>query len=223
MDNHIKSFVKRASRMSKGQQRGYEKVFPEYEIPYNTQGIDFLQEFGNTNPVIIEIGFGMGGPTLEIAKGFPETNFIGIEVHKPGIGKLASDIQEQNIKNLRIIEGDAVSVFQHMLPGNSLAGIHVFFPDPWPKKKHHKRRLLQPEFVSLAAERLINKTGYLYAATDWEDYAHHILKVFQAEPLLENTCAGFSERKPWRPETKFEKRGMNRSHPIFDIFFVKSE
>ncbi|MFZ5509698.1 MAG: tRNA (guanosine(46)-N7)-methyltransferase TrmB, partial [Pseudomonadota bacterium] len=164
------------------------------------------------------IGCGMGETTVAIAAAHRDKDFIGIEVHTPGVGSLLKRIEEQGLTNLRVIQHDAVEVLRDMIPADSLAGVHIFFPDPWPKKRHHKRRLIQPSFVALLASRL-KPGGYVHLATDWQDYAEQMLAVLSAEPALENTAAGFAARPEYRPQTKFEARGLRLGHGVWDLVF----
>jgi tRNA (guanine-N7-)-methyltransferase len=170
--------------------------------------------------VVLEIGFGMGETTAEIAAAHPERNFIGIEVHAPGVGSLLREVDRRGLANVRVIRHDAVEVVDAMIPPGSLAAIHVFFPDPWPKKRHHKRRLLKPDFVRALARRLA-PGGYLHVATDWSDYAEEMLATLGAERLLANTVQGFAPRPESRPQTKFERRGTRLGHPVFDLLFTR--
>jgi tRNA (guanine-N7-)-methyltransferase len=187
-------------------------------LPYATQPLDAQVLFGRHAPLVLEIGFGMGAATAQIAQHRHDHDFIGIEVHSPGVGALLRLIEEQGLTNIRIVQHDAVEVLAHMIAPASLAGIHVFFPDPWPKKRHHKRRLIQPEFVAALAGRLA-PGGYLHCATDWEPYAQQMLEVLGAEPLLANTAGGFAERPAYRPLTKFEARGIGLGHGVWDLVF----
>jgi len=214
----IKSFVQRTGRVGPGQQRALETLAPEFCIAYAPQGIDLAQVFGNPHPVVIEIGFGMGETTAQIAAARPDTNFLGVEVHVPGVGALLKRIGEQGLGNVRIVQHDAVEVLQHMIAADVLAGAHVFFPDPWHKKKHHKRRLIQPALVALLASRL-KPGGILHCATDWQDYAEQMLAVLSAEPTLVNTAAGYAPRPEMRPLTKFERRGLRLGHGVWDLVF----
>lgn len=174
--------------------------------------------FGRDAPTFLEIGFGMGETTVQIAAAHPEANYLGIEVHRPGVGSLLKRADELQLKNLRVIQHDAVEVIQHMIGHGSLSGIHVFFPDPWPKKRHHKRRLLQAAFVHELALRLA-PDAYLHVATDWQDYALQSLEVLSADALLENSAAGFAPRPDYRPLTKFEQRGLRLGHGVWDLVF----
>ena len=214
----IRSFVLRQGRLSPAQDRACRELMPVYGIDYAPAVLDFDAAFGRQAPVVLEIGFGMGETTAAIAAAQPETNFLGIEVHGPGVGALLARVQAQSLRNLRMIRHDAVEVVTHMLAPASLAGVHVFFPDPWPKKRHHKRRLLQPGFVHLLAQRL-GTGGYLHVATDWEDYAQAILATLSAEPLLGNTAREFAPRPATRPLTKFEARGTRLGHGTWDLVF----
>lgn len=216
----IRSFVLRAGRLGPGQARALADLGPRFVIPYAPQPIDATSIFGRQAPLLLEIGFGMGDATASIAARLPDTDFIGVEVHTPGVGALLKRIGELSLTNLRIVQHDAVEVVQHMLAPASLAGVHVFFPDPWHKKRHHKRRLLQPPFVQLLASRLA-PGGYLHCATDWEPYAQQMLEVLSAEPLLRNRHDGYAPRPDYRPPTKFEHRGLKLGHGVWDLVFEK--
>jgi len=216
----IRSFVLRQGRVSGAQRRALDDLLPRFGIPFEQAAIDLDRVFGRTGPKILEIGFGMGETTATIAQTHPENDYLGIEVHSPGVGALLKRITELGLSNVRIIQHDAVEVLQHMIAPQELDGVHVFFPDPWPKKRHHKRRLIQAEFVSLLVSRM--KPGaYLHLATDWEDYALQMLEVLSAEPALNNTAARFAERPATRPETKFEARGLRLGHTVWDLVFRK--
>lgn len=214
----IRTYVLRQGRLTAAQQRACDALLPQYGIPYRDACLDLDQVFGRRAPKILEIGFGMGETTADIAARHPENDYLGIEVHTPGVGSLLKRIADAGLTNVRIIRHDAVEVLQAMIAPASIDGIHIYFPDPWPKKRHHKRRLLQPPFVALLASRM--KPGaYLHVATDWEDYAQAILEVLAAEPSLTNIAAGFAPRPPWRPETKFEARGLKLGHRVWDVLF----
>jgi len=217
--NRIRSFVRRAGRLSPLQQRALDN-YGNMLLPY-TEGdrVDPREIFLDKSRRIMEIGFGMGDATWQIAQEHRETGYLGIEVHTPGVGKLLHEAGTRNLDNIRVISYDAVPVIQGM-PENSLEGIHIFFPDPWPKKKHHKRRLIQTDFLHLLATRLV-PGGYIYFVTDWEDYAHWAMDYFEKEPLLSNTYEGFAEGQTWRPRTKFEAKGLDKQHQIFEIHFTK--
>jgi len=218
----IRSFVLRQGRMSPAQTYALETLLPVYGIPYRTAALDFAAAFGREAPTILEIGFGMGETSATIAQAMPEKNFLGLEVHAPGVGALLKLIAERQLANLRIIQHDAVEIVQQMIPPGSLAGIHVFFPDPWPKARHHKRRLIQPTFTALLASRLA-PGGYLHCATDWEHYAQQMLEVLSGEPLLTNSApeTGYAPRPAYRPITKFENRGLKLGHGVWDVVFVR--
>ena len=219
-ERRIRSFVTRAGRLSPAQARALDTLGPRFCLPYQKTPLDLDAAFGRAAPTVLEIGFGMGGTTATIAAGMPEKNFLGVEVHTPGVGSLLKLIGEQQLENLRLIQHDAVEVVNHMLAPQSLAGVHVFFPDPWHKARHNKRRLVQPDFVALLASRLA-PGAYLHCATDWEDYAQQMLEVLGAEPSLENTAPGFAPRPDYRPVTKFENRGLKLGHGVWDLVFIK--
>jgi tRNA (guanine-N7-)-methyltransferase len=216
----IKSFVVRAGRMGTGQIKALAELGPKFVLPFEHKPFDPAVVFGRTAPVVLEIGFGMGGATAQIAQTLPDHDFIGCEVHEPGVGALLKLIDEQQIGNIRIFQHDAVEVLEHMIPPGSLAGVHIYFPDPWHKKKHNKRRLIQPEFVAKLV-RHIKPGGYLHCATDWEPYAQQMLEVLSAEPTIENTAAGYAEKPSYRPLTKFENRGIKLGHGVWDLVFRK--
>ncbi len=214
----IRSYVLRQGRVTGAQRRARDELLPRFGIPFSRSLLDLDGVFGRAAPRILEIGFGMGETTADIASRHPGTNFLGLEVHTPGVGGLLKRIAALGLANVRVIQHDAVEVLESMIPPTSLDGVHVFFPDPWPKKRHHKRRLIQPAFVSLLAARM--KPGaYLHVATDWEDYAQWILETLSAEPLLANTAAAYAPRPEHRPLTKFETRGLKLGHGIWDVVF----
>ena len=219
-ERRIRSFVTRAGRLSVAQARALEQLGPRFCLPYQKSVLDIDASFGRTAPAILEIGTGMGDATAHIAALLPEKNFIGVEVHTPGIGSLLKLIGEKSLDNLRLIQHDAVEVVKHMLAPDSLAGVHVFFPDPWHKARHNKRRLIQSPFVQLLVSR-ISPGGYLHCATDWEDYAVQMLEVLNAEQQLKNTADGFSSRPDYRPLTKFENRGIQLGHGVWDLVFTR--
>ncbi|MEW5861969.1 MAG: tRNA (guanosine(46)-N7)-methyltransferase TrmB [Pseudomonadota bacterium] len=204
--------------MTPAQARALRELYPRYGVPFTGEPLDFAALFGRRAPVVLEIGSGMGETTAAIAAMRPDTDFIAVEVHAPGVGSLLNRIAAAGLANVRVIRHDAREVLERMIPDASLAGIHLFFPDPWPKKRHHKRRLVQPAFAALAARKLA-PGGYLHAATDWADYAEWMLQVLSAEPLLENTLTGFAPRPAWRPPTKFEARGVRLGHEVRDLLF----
>lgn len=218
----VRSFVVRSGRMSDAQKRSYEQLAPDYTIPWSESLLDVEKAFGRKAETIIEIGFGMGQATAHIASEHPQTNYVGVEVHRPGVGRLLWEIEERQLKNLRIIEHDAVEVLEKMFSPDSVDGFHIFFPDPWPKKKHHKRRLITRPFTDLLCSRL-KPGGYLYAVTDWEDYGYWALEELRATKGLHNSNDDFAPRQAWRPITKFEKKGLDKAHKIFELYFTKKE
>jgi tRNA (guanine-N7-)-methyltransferase len=214
----IRSYVLRAGRMGSGQERALAELGPRFVLPFETRPLDLAQAFGRRAPCVLEIGFGMGAATAAIAAAHPETDYLGVEVHVPGVGALLREIGDRGLTNLRILRHDAVEVLQHMIAPASLAGVHVFFPDPWHKKKHHKRRLVQAPLVALLTSRLA-PGGYLHCATDWQPYAEQMLAVMGAEPQLQNTAEAFAPRPDYRPLTKFEARGLRLGHGVWDLVF----
>jgi tRNA (guanine-N7-)-methyltransferase len=216
----IRSFVLRAGRMGPGQQRALQTLGPRYLLPLAAQPLDLDHTFGRTAPRVLEIGFGMGDATAQVAASQPGTDFIGIEVHAPGVGALLKQVGERGLTNVRIVQHDAVEVLRQMIAPAALAGVHLWFPDPWHKKRHHKRRLVQGAFVAELLTRLA-PGGYLHCATDWEPYAQQMLEVLQAEPGLVNTAAGYAPRPDWRPLTKFEQRGLRLGHGVWDLVFTR--
>ncbi|ALV06381.1 tRNA (guanosine(46)-N7)-methyltransferase TrmB [Roseateles depolymerans] len=216
----IRSFVVRAGRMGTGQIKALAELGPRFVLPFEQRPLDTAQVFGRQAPVVLEIGFGMGGATAQIAQTLPDHDFIGCEVHEPGVGALLKLIGEQNIPNIRIFQHDAVEVLEHMIPEGSLAGVHIFFPDPWHKKRHNKRRLIQPPFVARLVRHLA-PGGYLHCATDWQPYAEQMLEVLGADPDLVNTAAdgAYADKPAYRPLTKFENRGLKLGHGVWDLVF----
>ncbi len=229
---HIRSFSGRRGHFTAGQRLAYETLRERWCLPYRGEPIDAQAVFGREAPLVVEIGFGMGETTTQIAAADPERDFLGIEVYPAGVGSLLARIEAAGLRNLRIVQHDAVEVIRDMIAPGMLAGAHVYFPDPWPKKRHHKRRLIQPPFVALLASRLA-PGGYLHCATDWEHYAVQMLDVLSREPLLANSagetevgetaaqCRGFAPRPQWRPLTKFESRGLRLGHGVWDLLFVR--
>jgi tRNA (guanine-N7-)-methyltransferase len=217
----IRSFVLRQGRLTTAQERALEQGMPRWGIPYQVSPVNLAEVFGRADsPKILEIGFGMGESTAHIARIQPERDFLGVEVHTPGVGSLLKHIENHQLTNLRIIQHDAVEVLKHMLAEDSLDGVHIFFPDPWHKKRHHKRRLIQAEFVRLLCSKL--KVGaYLHVATDWQEYAEWVLEVLRAEPHLKNTVADYAVKPDYRPLTKFENRGIKLGHGVWDIVFTR--
>jgi len=218
MHPRIRSYVLRAGRVGSGQARALADIGPLYRLPYQPGVLDFEAVFNRRAPRILEIGFGMGEGLAETAAAHPDHDYLGVEVHTPGVGALLKQIGERGLVNVRVIQHDAVDVLTHMLAPASLAGIHIFFPDPWHKKRHHKRRLIQPPLVQLLASRL-QPGGYIHLAADWQDYAGQMLAVLSAEPLLRNTVADYAPRPDTRPLTKFEQRGIRLGHGVWDLVF----
>lgn len=218
----LKSFVLRQGKITIGQSRAIEELLPQYGIKYSSELTDLNSHFGRDNPKIIEIGFGMGMATWQIAQNNPSNDYLGIEVHSPGVGSVLMQMKQNDIQNLRIIQHDAVEVLQNMINDNSISGFHIYFPDPWPKKRHHKRRIIQHEFVELLIKKL-TPGGYLHLATDWQDYAIWMLDILSANKNITNCSANntYIERPNFRPLTKFEQRGINLGHQVWDLMFKK--
>lgn len=217
----IRSFVLRQGRVSAAQQRAYDELLPNFGLPYQQSPLDLDAIFGRTSEKYLEIGFGMGETTAYIAAAHPDCDYFAIEVYTPGVGALLKIIGEEGLRNIRIVQYDAVEVLNKMIVEETFCGAHIFFPDPWPKKRHHKRRLIQAPFVSLLASKL-KPGGYLHIATDWEEYAQQILTALSLEPALKNTAADYAARPDYRPLTKFEARGLRLGHGVWDIVFRKS-
>ncbi len=213
MTRTVRSYVLRQGRVTAGQERALADLMPVYGIEFQEQMLRPQAVFGRTAPLVLEIGSGMGETTARIAAQRPDTDFIAVEVHGPGVGGLLKLVDREQLKNVRVIRHDALEVLEKMIPDGALAGIHLFFPDPWPKKRHHKRRLVQPAFAALAARKLA-PGGTLHAATDWQDYADHMLAVLSAEPGLERVKGAAA-----RPSTKFELRGLKLGHKVRDFLF----
>jgi tRNA (guanine-N7-)-methyltransferase len=220
LHRRLKSFVRRAGRTTDGQARAFAELGPIFLLPYRAEPLDLEAAFGRAAPTVLEIGFGMGEATAHIAALKPETNFLCCEVHEPGVGALLKRIGEQQLSNIRICAHDAVEVLDHMLLPGTLAGVHVFFPDPWHKKRHNKRRLIQAPLVRKLADRLA-PGGYLHCATDWQPYAEQMLEVLSQEPLLRNTADAYAPKPDYRPLTKFENRGLKLGHGVWDLVFER--
>lgn len=216
----IKSYVLRQGHLSIGQERAINQLMPKWGVNYQDSPIDLASIFNRNAPKILEIGFGMGTATATIAQNLPDSDFIGIEVHSPGVGNLLKLIEENNLTNLRIVQYDAVDVVNNMIKNESLDGIHIYFPDPWHKKRHHKRRLIQLPFIEQLVPKL-KKGGYIHLATDWENYAEQMLEVLNQHPELQNTTQDYAPKPDYRPETKFEARGLRLGHGIWDLVFKK--
>ncbi len=219
----VRSYVLRGGRLGPGQQRALAVWGPRFVLPWQAEAPDWAQVFGRMAPRVLEIGFGMGDATAAVAQAMPEHDFIGVEVHEAGVGALLKHLGERSLTNVRILRHDAVDVLHTMIAPGSLAGIHVWFPDPWPKKRHHKRRLIQSPFVAQLAARLA-PGGYLHCATDWQPYAEQMLHVLAAEALLRNSAcdpSGYAGRPTWRPLTRFEQRGLRLGHGVWDLLFAR--
>lgn len=217
---NIKSFVLRQGHMTAAQQRAIDTQWSKFGVDYRPHKIDLNSTFQRTAPKILEIGFGMGTATATIAQRLPEVDFLAIDVHGPGVGNLLKLIQEENISNIRVMRHDAVEVVNTMLDSDSVHGIHIFFPDPWQKKRHHKRRLIQRPFIEQLLPKL-ESNGYIHLATDWEEYAEQMLEVLSSFDELNNTADDFAPKPTYRPETKFESRGKRLGHGVWDLVFVK--
>lgn len=218
----VHTFVLRAGRMTDAQRKAYETLSPRWCIPFNEFPLNYIDVFDNVNPVTVEIGFGMGKATAIIAQNNPDKNYIGLEVHRPGVGRLLNEIESKNLNNLYIIEHDAIEVLEKMIPDESVSAFHIFFPDPWPKKKHHKRRLVQRPRTEILAKKLA-PGGYIYMATDWEPYAEFALEELTLTEGLKNKYDGYAPHQEWRPETKFENKGLKADRNICELFFEKIE
>ncbi|MBI3480153.1 MAG: tRNA (guanosine(46)-N7)-methyltransferase TrmB [Nitrosomonadales bacterium] len=221
---HIRSFVLRQGRVSPAQQRACDTLLPRFGIPYSAQPLNLNQAFARSAPKILEIGFGMGDSTATIALAHPENDYLALEVHTPGVGNLLKLIDAQQITNIRIIQHDAVEVLRDMIGAATLDGVHIFFPDPWHKARHNKRRLIQAPFIAQLVQKLKppepgRSGGYIHVATDWQDYAEQALKVLSEQALLENTATDYAPRPAYRPLTKFEQRGIRLGHGVWDMVF----
>jgi len=214
-----KSYVLRAGRFTAAQRRAYDSLAGTFIVPYGEAHVDFEKIFANAGPVTVEIGFGMGISTAAIAEANLGNNYLGIEVHRPGIGRLLWEIEKRSLSNIRIIEHDAAEVMERMIPAGSLHAVHIFFPDPWPKKRHRKRRLVQRPFTETLAKSL-RPGGYLYMVTDWEDYAGHALAELCATAGLRNAYDGFAAPQPWRPQTRFEQKGLAKNLSVRELYFT---
>ena len=216
----VRSFVKRVGRMTQFQKKAIENYWNKFGINFTESYLNFNQLFGNDNPVILEIGFGMGDSLVQMAKKHPDTNYIGIEVHTPGVGNILANINQLELKNIRIVEYDAIDVLQKMIFNNTLSGVQIFFPDPWHKTRHHKRRLIQREFLELVSTKIM-KAGFIHVATDWAHYAEQIILLLEESSYFNNKFEGYAPRPDSRPLTKFEKRGERLKHGVWDIYFQR--
>jgi tRNA (guanine-N7-)-methyltransferase len=222
LHREIKSFVLRQGKITQGQQRAIEELMPVYGLQYTGEQLDLASAFGRDNPKLVEIGFGMGHTTWQIAKNNPKNDYLGVEVHLPGVGALLMQMRDNDVGNLRLIRHDAVEVLRNMLADDSISGFHIYFPDPWHKKRHHKRRIIQSEFVNLLCQKL-KSGGYIHLATDWEEYAKWMLDILRSNSQLVNksTSNDYVPRPDYRPLTKFENRGVKLGHGVWDLIFVK--
>ena len=216
----IRSFVRRTGRTTIGQAKAFADVGPRFLLPYSAAPMDFAAAFGRTAPTILEIGFGMGDSTATIAQAHPENDYLALEVHTPGVGNLLKLIDAQQLSNIRIMQHDAVEVLRDMIKDSTLDGVHIFFPDPWHKARHNKRRLIQTPFIAQLVQKL-KPGGYIHVATDWQDYAEQVLAVLGTEPLLQNTATDYAPRPAYRPLTKFEQRGLKLGHGVWDLIFTR--
>lgn len=218
----VRSFVRRSGRISRKQRRALKELRGRYILPDGKRPFDALSAFGRQAPLVCEIGFGSGEALVQLAATAPERDFLGIEVYNAGIGSLLGSLDEAGLTNVRVLQGDALDILASAIPEQAFAAIHIFFPDPWPKKRHHKRRLIQPANVELLCRKLA-PGGYLHLATDWPHYAEQMLAVLENAPLLRNAHAGFAPRPDWRPVTKFEARALREGRTAFDLHFLRIE
>ncbi|MBM4207109.1 MAG: tRNA (guanosine(46)-N7)-methyltransferase TrmB [Gammaproteobacteria bacterium] len=217
----IRSFIRRQGRITQGQQWALDQFWDKYCLRHD-QRLNHQEVFGRIAPLMLEIGFGNGDCLAQMAKAMPEKDFIGIEVHRPGVGRLLMQLEEQSLTNVRVYCHDAIEILQHAIPNQSLSAVHLFFPDPWPKLKHHKRRIVQPEFLNLIAYKLLNG-GYFHAATDWQHYAESMLETLLANSGFNNASSNgtYCDKPDYRPLTKFEQRGLRLGHGVWDLVFVR--
>ncbi|MEJ8567071.1 tRNA (guanosine(46)-N7)-methyltransferase TrmB [Elongatibacter sediminis] len=225
-DHHrpVRSYVLRGGRLTVAQQRALDELWPRHGVAGDSGVLDFGQVFGNDRPVILEIGFGNGDATWQMAAANPEQNFLGVEVHRPGVGHLLLKLEENGLENVRVACEDAVELLEHRIPPASLHGVRIYFPDPWPKKRHHKRRIVQPPFIDLLARRM-RAGGLLHLATDWVPYAEHMMEIIGADERFENVAGPgeYAERPEWRPRTRFESRGRRLGHEVRDLLFRRAD
>jgi len=220
-DSRIRTYVTRGGRLTEAQKRALDTYGADYMLPFSPSPLDTAALFTDPGPLIIEIGFGMGNATWQIAKSRPEFNYLGIEVHTPGVGRLMMELSEKGIGNVKIIQHDAVEVLERMIPDACISGFHVFYPDPWPKKRHHKRRLMRPYIVELMIDKLA-KGGYIYFVTDIEEYAQSSMAVLYGARRLSNRFKGYAHGIDWRPETKFGMKAKAQQRSAFELFYVKN-
>ncbi|MHB8454096.1 MAG: tRNA (guanosine(46)-N7)-methyltransferase TrmB [Acidiferrobacterales bacterium] len=219
----IRSYVRREGRMTSAQRRALAELWPRFGLASGSSPLDLAASFGRRAPVILEIGFGNGESLRAMAKTHPEHDYVGVEIHRPGVGRLLIDLAADNSQNVRVICEDAREVLMHRIVDESLYATHLFFPDPWPKSRHHKRRLLQADFAELVRRKLV-PGGYMHMATDWEDYARHMMEIMTQAPGFENIAGvGQYPRRPeYRPITKFERRGQRLGHAVWDLIFRRA-
>lgn len=218
----IRSFVKREGKLTGGQQNAINRLWPSHGVDLSNELLDLESLFKRNAETVVEIGFGNGLSLASMAETYPETNFFGVEVHRPGVGSLLVQVGKRNLNNVRVSQDDAVQVFEQQIPDASLDRVQIFFPDPWHKKRHHKRRLIQPDFVEMLVKKL-KSNGQIHAATDWENYAEHILEVLSANINLRNTADAYAEKPDYRPKTKYEERGLRLGHGVWDMVFEKND
>jgi tRNA (guanine-N7-)-methyltransferase len=218
----IRSFVRREGRMTRAQAVAIEKLWPLYGVEFTGEPLDFETLFGRMAPRVVEIGFGMGEALTAMAEAHPENNYLGVEVYRPGVGAALRNIHEKQLSNVRVVGHDAVEVFERSIPDHCLDAVYLFFPDPWPKKRHHKRRIIQPGFVKLVARKL-KPGGRFHMATDWRHYAKHMMDVMSTSKDFVNVAGPgrFHPNRGERPPTKFERRGLNLGHEVWDLIFER--
>lgn len=220
----MRSFVLRGGRLTDAQKRALDELWPRFGLPSAPGPLDFESEFGNERPVVVEIGFGNGDATWRMAQAAPGENFVGVEVHRPGVGHLLLKLDEHGLENVRIANEDAVEFLRQRVPNDSLRGVRIYFPDPWPKKRHHKRRLVGADFLAILAQKMMSG-AVLHIATDWAPYAEHILAMLGDAPAFRNLSpqGDYCERPAWRPATKYERRGERLGHRVFDLLFERRD
>jgi tRNA (guanine-N7-)-methyltransferase len=217
----IRSFVKREGKLTKGQQNAIDLLWPTHGVDLGSQLLDLDKLFDRRAQTVLEIGFGNGLSLADMAEAYPQTNFFGIEVHTPGVGSLLVQVKKRALDNVRVSQDDAVQVLEQQIGDGSLERVQIFFPDPWHKKRHHKRRLIQPAFVQTLVKKL-TPNGQIHVATDWQNYAEHILQVLSENPDLKNTAIDYAPKPDYRPGTKYEARGIRLGHGVWDLVFEKT-